>query len=116
MYQPLHHREDRIEVQHALIKRHPLGLLISSGGGLKANSIPFLLQDQAAPPFGRLEGHMARANDQWRDIDGQPVLIVFQGPQAYISPSWYEEKTVSGKVGGRGSVAVEIDGSRPGDT
>ena len=97
MYQPLHHREDRIEVQHALMKSHPLGLLISSGGGLKANSIPFLLREQVAP-FGRLEAHMARANDQWRDVDDQPVLIVFQGPQAYISPAFYETKRETGKV------------------
>ena len=98
MYQPPHHREDRLDVQHALIQGHPLGLLISYGsGGLAANSIPFILQ-QVPGSLGRLEAHMARANGQWRDIDGQQVLVVFQGPQAYISPSFYETKRETGKV------------------
>jgi transcriptional regulator len=98
MYQPPQHREDRLEVQHELIKTHPLGMLISSGAnGLTANSIPFLVHKKLETS-GTLEAHMARANDQWRDIDGQQVLVVFQGPQAYISPSFYETKRETGKV------------------
>lgn len=98
MYQPAHHREDRIDVQHALIQRHPLGLLISSGAeGLLANAVPFLLQPTMGP-LGTLECHMARANGQWREIDGQQVLVVFQGPDSYISPSFYETKRETGKV------------------
>ena len=98
MYQPPHHREDRLDVQHALIQCHPFGLLISSGtDGLLANAIPFLLLPSMGP-LGTLEAHMARANGQWRDIDGQKVLVVFQGPQAYISPSFYETKRETGKV------------------
>jgi transcriptional regulator len=98
MYQPPHHREDRIEVQHGLIESHPLGLLISMGAeGLLANAIPFLLQ-RAAGKNGTLQGHMARANAQWRNLDGQQVLIVFQGPQSYVSPSFYETKRETGKV------------------
>jgi transcriptional regulator len=98
MYQPPHHREDRLDVQHELIQSHPLGLLISSGaGGLLANALPFLLQRECGA-LGTLEAHMARANGQWRDIDGQPVLVVFQGPQAYVSPSFYETKRQTGKV------------------
>jgi transcriptional regulator len=98
MYQPAHHREDRLDVQHALIQSHPFGLLISSGAdGLLANAIPFLLQ-QRLGSLGTLEAHMARANGQWRDIDGQQVLVVFQGPQSYISPSFYETKRETGKV------------------
>jgi transcriptional regulator len=98
MYQPAHHREDRLDVQHALIQSHPFGLLISSGAdGLLANAIPFILQPTLGS-LGTLEAHMARANDQWRDIDGQHVLVVFQGPQAYVSPSFYETKRETGKV------------------
>jgi transcriptional regulator len=98
MYQPAHHREDRLDVQHALIQSHPFGLLISSGAdGLLANAIPFLLQ-QRLGSLGTLEAHMARANGQWRNIDGQQVLVVFQGPQSYISPSFYETKRETGKV------------------
>ncbi len=86
MYQPLHFREDRIEVQHALIRAHPLGLLITSGpGGLQANPIPFLV-DAAASERGTLRGHLARANPQLAELAAvEECLIVFQGPQHYIS-------------------------------
>lgn len=98
MYQPPHHREDRLEVQHWLIETHPLGMLISiSTEGPVANSIPFLLRREIGK-LGTLQAHMARANTQWKDIDGQKVLVVFQGPNAYISPSFYETKRETGKV------------------
>ena len=98
MYQPAHHREDRLDVQHELIESHPFGLLISLGSeGLLANSLPFLLQRMSGP-FGMLKAHMARANDQWRELDGEKVLTVFQGPHAYVSPSFYATKRETGKV------------------
>ncbi len=98
MYQPQHFKEDRLEVLHALIKAHPFGLLISSGAdGLEANGLPFIL-DSAAAPYGVLACHVARANSQWKSLDGQNVLVVFQGPQTYISPSLYETKRETGKV------------------
>ena len=68
MYQPPHHREDRLEVQHALIRAHPLGTLITFGAGrLEANLIPFLL-DSSRGANGVLQGHLARANGQWREL------------------------------------------------
>ncbi len=99
MYQPPHHREDRREVQHALIRSHPLGLLISSGeGGLLANPIPFRLVNTDLG-MGTLQAHMARANPQWRALAaGAEVLIVFQGADHYVTPSWYETKRETGKV------------------
>jgi transcriptional regulator len=99
MYQPPHFREDRLEVQHALIRAHPLGLLVTLGStGLVANPIPFWL-DQAASPTGTLKAHLSRANSQWRDYDpAQEALVVFQGPEAYITPSWYAAKQETGKV------------------
>ena len=98
MYQPPHHREDRLEVQHSLIENHPFGLLISMGSeGLLANSLPFLLQ-RTSGSLGTLQVHMARGNAQWREVDGQKVLAVFQGPQAYVSPSLYATKRETGKV------------------
>ena len=98
MYQPAHHREDRLEVQHALIESHPFGLLISVGAeGPVANALPFLLQRQTGP-YGLLQAHMARGNSQWKELEGQNVLTVFQGPQAYVSPSFYETKRETGKV------------------
>jgi transcriptional regulator len=98
MYQPAHHREDRLEVQHGLIESHPFGLLISSGSeGLTANALPFLLQRMSGP-LGTLQVHMARGNAQWCDLEGEKVLVVFQGPQSYVSPSHYATKRETGKV------------------
>ena len=99
MYQPPHFREDRREVQHDLIRRHPLGLLISAGpGGLLANPIPFLM-DADGSEYGTLRCHVARANAQWQELDGSAdCLVVFQGPQDYVTPSWYATKRETGKV------------------
>jgi transcriptional regulator len=99
MYQPPHFREDRIEVQHALIRDHPLGLLITAGaGGLMANPIPFLLDSDGAG-LGVLRCHLARPNPQLRELMGvEECMAVFQGPQSYITPSWYATKHETGKV------------------
>ena len=99
MYQPQHFREDRLAVQHALIREHPLGLLITAGpGGLQANHIPFLV-DTAASERGLLRAHLARANPQLRELSAVPeCLVVFQGPQIYVSPSLYPTKREHGKV------------------
>jgi transcriptional regulator len=99
MYEPPLHRQDDLAAQHALIRRHPLGLLVSHGPqGLVANAIPFLI-DAGASKFGTLSAHMARANGQWRDLTGAgEALAVFQGPDHYVSPSWYATKREAGKV------------------
>ena len=99
MYQPPHFREDRIEVQHDLIRAHPLGLLITAGpGGLLANPIPFLI-DPEESARGTLRCHLARANPQVRELAAvEQCLIVFQGPQQYVSPSWYATKRETEKV------------------
>jgi transcriptional regulator len=99
MYQPPAFREDRIEVQHDVIRAHPLGLVVTAGpGGLMANSIPFLI-DAGASERGTLRGHLSRANPQWRELAVvEECLVVFQGPQEYISPSWYATKRETGKV------------------
>jgi transcriptional regulator len=99
MYQPPAFREDRVEVQHGLIRSHPLGLLITAGpGGLMANPLPFLI-DSEVSPRGTLRAHMARANPQWRELTAVvECLVVFQGPQEYVTPSWYATKKETGKV------------------
>ena len=99
MYEPPLHREDDLMRQHALIRARPLGLLISAGPqGLLANAIPFLI-DPAASRLGTLQAHMARANGQWRDLAQAPqALVVFEGAEHYISPSWYATKQETGKV------------------
>lgn len=98
MYLPPLFREDRLEVLHGLMRTHPLGLLISHGAsGLLANLLPFVLESGAGER-GVLKAHMARANPQWRELDGQAVLVVFRGTDAYVSPSLYATKKETGKV------------------
>ncbi|WP_378942835.1 FMN-binding negative transcriptional regulator [Mesorhizobium sp. ANAO-SY3R2] len=99
MYQPPLFKETRLDVLHALIRAHPLGLLISNGpDGPEANPLPFLLDAEPAP-YGRLRAHLARANPQWRVLADSPdALIVFQGVDSYITPSWYATKRETGKV------------------
>ncbi len=98
MYQPTLHREDRLAVQHALIDAHPFGLLITTNAeGPVANGLPFVLL-RAHSRLGTLKAHLARANAQWRGLDGQRALVVFQGPLAYVSPSLYATKAETGKV------------------
>lgn len=99
MYTPNKFRETRLEVLHGLIAAYPLGTLVTHGdGGLCADHLPFEI---AAPtseaPFGTLRAHVARANPLWRQA-GSEAMAVFQGRQAYITPSWFEEKARSGKV------------------
>ena len=101
MYQPPHFEETRVEVMHSLIRAHPLGLLVSTGpDGPVADPLPFLL-DAEVGPKGRLRVHLARANPQWRLLAATPdapVLVVFQGVNTYVTPSWYETKRETGKV------------------
>ncbi|WP_300754196.1 FMN-binding negative transcriptional regulator [Janthinobacterium sp.] len=103
MYTPASFREERLGVLHGLITAHPLGALVhQDADGLTADHLPFEI---AAPtpeaPFGTLRAHVARANPLWHAAAADPaqeVLVVFQGPQAYITPAWYAEKQASGKV------------------
>jgi transcriptional regulator len=98
MYLPTHFEERRPEVLHALIRQAPLGLLIAHGDtGLQANPVPFHL-DAARGPQGTLCAHVARANPLWREARDTEVLVVFQGPQAYVSPNWYPSKAEHGKA------------------
>jgi transcriptional regulator len=114
MYQPAHFREERLEVQHALIRAHPLALLVTQGAaGLEANTIPFLL-DPDASPLGTLRAHLARANPQWRSLDReQEALVVFQAADSYITPSWYAAKREHGKVVPTWNYAVVQAWGRP---
>jgi transcriptional regulator len=99
MYTPSHFNEERPELLHQLVRDHPLGLLITQGEqGLDANPIPFLLDAEPGRP-GVLCAHVARANPVWREARTDvETLVVFQGPQAYITPNWYPGKADTGKV------------------
>ena len=100
MYLPKHFEETRPEVLHELIRVEPLGLLVTlNDTGLQANNIPFVLDADPAGGAGILRAHVARANPLWRETRGEvESLVVFQGPQAYISPGWYPSKAEHGKA------------------
>ncbi|HEY1607993.1 MAG TPA: FMN-binding negative transcriptional regulator [Paraburkholderia sp.] len=93
MYMPAHFEESRREVLDALIDAQPFGALITHGpDGLDANHLPFEF-DAARGPFGTLRAHVARSNPVWREAATSPdALVIFQGPTAYISPTWYPSK------------------------
>ncbi|MEJ8851699.1 FMN-binding negative transcriptional regulator [Variovorax rhizosphaerae] len=99
MYIAPHHEERDLAALQSLMQAHPLGAWVTPGlGGLVANHIPFVL-DKDRGEFGTLRAHVARANPVWRELPAAvPSLVIFQGPQSYITPSWYPGKQVDGKV------------------
>ena len=92
MYIPKLFREEDISTLHQLMQAYSFATLVTQHDGAPyASHLPLTLCPEAGP-FGTLMGHMARANPQWRDfeVDGeQEVLVIFQGPHTYVSPSWY---------------------------
>jgi transcriptional regulator len=98
MYLPAHFAQHDIAALHALMQAHPLATLVTVGpDGPTADHVPLEL-DASAGPHGTLRGHVARANPLWQAAAGTPVLAVFQGPQAYVTPSWYPSKAATHKV------------------
>lgn len=99
MYNPEIFREEKSDVLHSLIQEYPLGTLIThSSTGISANHIPLILHhDKSGSRV--LRGHVARGNPLWKvSTPDSKVLIIFQGPQSYITPSWYPSKREHGKV------------------
>lgn len=100
MYVPSHFREDDIGTLQQYIRDYGFGLLIiADGDGIEANHVPFhLIAEEDGSP-GHLQCHLARSNQAWQRLrGGARVLAVFQGPDAYVSPSWYETKAETGRV------------------
>jgi transcriptional regulator len=94
MYIPTAFAESDLTRLHNFIDQNSFGLLVSQvDGETFASHIPFLL-DRSAGSHGCLIGHLARANPQWKEADGQKILSIFAGPHVYISPSWYESENV----------------------
>ena len=99
MYIPAHFEETNIEILHELMREFPLATLVTlSTDGLNANHIP-LEFDPEPTPFGTLRGHVARANPVWHDFNRDvEAMVIFQGANSYITPSWYATKKETGKV------------------
>lgn len=98
MFVPKVYKETNPVAMQRLIRSNPLGTWVTRKNKLEVNHIPFLL-DPTKGDYGILRGHVNRANPVWRSLDecGESI-IVFHGPNAYITPSWYAEKNETGKV------------------
>jgi transcriptional regulator len=99
MYVPRAFREDRTEVLHAAMRDIGAAAIVGQGGdGVVATHAPIELDPEPAP-LGTVRFHFARANPHANAIgDGREMLLIFQGPQGYVSPSWYPSKVLTGKV------------------
>lgn len=99
MYTPKAHALTDVAAMHAHIAEHPLGSWVCNAQSqLIANHIPFVLDAQHGT-HGRLLGHVSRANLVWRELAGGATsMVMFMGPDAYITPSWYPGKLQHGKV------------------
>lgn len=100
MYVPNHFKEDSVETLQQHIRAYPFGLLvIADDAGIEANHVPFYLDMNEEGSLGTLQCHLARSNLVWQRIEkSRFVLAVFQGPNAYVSPSWYPSKAETGRV------------------
>lgn len=99
MYVPTHFKEDRPAVRQALMRASGLATLVSmTANGLIASHAPLLLEAGPAP-YGTLLGHLARASPHaLAALPGVQTLVIFQGADGYITPSYYAAKREHGKV------------------
>jgi transcriptional regulator len=92
-----HFAQNDLHVLHELIRTQPLGALVMQGAeGVEVNHMPFLLLPQLGE-YGVLQAHIPIGNPV-RTFPEQEAVILFQGPQAYVSPSWYASKRAEGKA------------------
>jgi transcriptional regulator len=98
MYRPDQFRVDDIKEMHALMRTRPFATLVSGQAkGLFASHLPTVLKDDGQ--YGLIECHLARANPHWRDLaEAAEALMIFHGPEAYVTPNWYPSKAQHGKV------------------
>jgi transcriptional regulator len=98
MYQPEHFRVDDVAQMHALMRTRPFATLVSVGAlGLYASHLPTVLKE--GDQYGLIECHLARVNPHCRELgEAGEALMIFQGPEGYITPNWYPSKVQHGKV------------------
>jgi transcriptional regulator len=98
MFQPDHFRVDDVAEMHALMRARPFAALVSAGPlGLYGTHLPTVLKSER--PNGVIECHLSRANPHWKDLaGGGEAMLIFQGPEGYITPNWYATKAETGKA------------------
>lgn len=90
MYSPEHFKTSDPAALAEFMRKHSFATILTHDGVVPHGTHMPVLLDQTRGPRGTLVSHMARANPQWRHFEnGQEVLVIFQGPHAYVSPAWY---------------------------
>ena len=99
MYVPRAFAVDDIKILHQQMQASPLPVLVTHASqGLLASHVPMLLNPDEGP-CGTLYGHLARANPHWQELSAlTECLVIFRGPDGYVTPSWYPSKAAAGKV------------------
>ncbi len=98
MYTPPAFAQDDLATIHGMIRATGLATLVTmTDEGLIGTPLPLILKEDEGP-CGTLYGHLARPNSQWKLEPRAEALVIFPGPDAYISPSWYAAKAEHGKV------------------
>jgi transcriptional regulator len=99
MHTPPKFVESRPALLHSFIRENPFATIVTAAPtGVDAEHVPLLL-DASGDSNHLLQGHVARANPVWQKLsDGAEVLVIFQGPNHYVSPSWYPSRKEHGKV------------------
>lgn len=98
MYLPKSFEPPHAHALQDFMRTHPFAALVTiTSHGLDANHLPFVF-DAEPSPYGTLRGHVARANPVWRESAGADALVIFQGPDSFITPSWYPTKQETGAV------------------
>ncbi len=91
MYIPRLNQETDLTTLQDFMMAYNFAILVThEDDGLNATHLPLIL-DRERGEYGTLIGHMARANKQWKAFDEREVMLIFNGPHAYISPTWYDE-------------------------
>jgi transcriptional regulator len=102
MYIPAHFQADDAAVRDLLHNHGAADLITPTASGLLATMLPFIYEEPSSSPeageHGRLLGHVARNNAQWREPLLGEALVIVRGPDAYVSPGWYETKREHGRV------------------
>jgi transcriptional regulator len=97
MYQPDHFRVEDVAQMHALMRARPFATLVSgNAAGLYASHLPTVLKEEDR--LGVIECHFARPNPHWKELAAGEALMIFQGPQGYVTPNWYPSKAEHGKA------------------
>lgn len=98
MYVPPAFRMDDLPELHRQMRDVRLATLVTATeAGLLATPLPLFLAAEEGP-LGTLHGHLARANPQWRQAVRGEAMVLFAGPDAYVSPGWYATKQETGRV------------------